>query len=95
MIRHPVRRVIEKARCGGGTIIFDVDDLMTVARFATVELIDGIRTQGVDPLEVVRGRSLDLLTLLSRRVRLGNGTFKLMERQHDSGAHVLEGRELS
>jgi hypothetical protein len=46
-----VRRVIESARRRGATVIFDVDDLMTVTPFATVAFIDGIRTQGIDPAE--------------------------------------------
>ena len=56
-----VRHVIEKARRHGAVVIFDVDDLMTIPPFATVDVIDGIRTQKADPIETA-----DLFSLMRR-----------------------------
>ena len=46
-----IRQVIARARLQRAVIIFDLDDLMTVPEFATVQFIDGIRTQRVQPFE--------------------------------------------
>ncbi len=46
--------VIEAARHSGAKLVFDVDDLMVEPELATVDLIDGIRTQFI-PVEAVRG----------------------------------------
>lgn len=42
------------ARAAGTPFLYDIDDLMFEPELATVELIDGIRSQGFDPDEVRR-----------------------------------------
>lgn len=45
--------VVEAARQGGAQLVFDVDDLMVDPDLATIETIDGIRSQGI-PEDAVR-----------------------------------------
>ena len=47
-----VERLVDAARAGGTPILFDCDDLMFEPHLATVEVIDGIRSQGYDAVAV-------------------------------------------
>lgn len=49
-----VQAAVDAARRGGAKVVFDVDDLMIVPELARLDVIDGIRTQGLTE-EVVRG----------------------------------------
>ena len=42
-----VARVVERARAAGAAIVFDVDDLMVEPGIATLDVVDGIRSQGL------------------------------------------------
>jgi len=47
-----IERLIEAARALGARIVFDIDDLMFRPELATIDFIDGIRSQGFLPEEV-------------------------------------------
>jgi GT2 family glycosyltransferase/glycosyltransferase involved in cell wall biosynthesis len=47
-------RIVETVRANSGRLVFDVDDLMFRPELATLEVIDGIRSQGLDT-EIVAG----------------------------------------
>jgi SAM-dependent methyltransferase len=48
----PVERVVRRARRVGAAVVFDVDDLMFDPALATVDVIDGIRSQGLTEEDV-------------------------------------------
>ena len=43
-----IESLVKAARTAGAKIVFDVDDLMFEPRLATIEVVDGIRTQGLE-----------------------------------------------
>ncbi len=47
-----LRDIVERARSCGARMVFDVDDLMFDADLADPDVIDGIRTRGLDPAAV-------------------------------------------
>ncbi len=58
-----VARVIDTARGNGAKVIFDVDDLLFRPELATAAVIDGIRSQSIDPDEAREhfAKSLEVL----------------------------------
>ncbi len=47
-----LRDIVERARAVGARLVLDVDDLMFDAEHASPDVIDGIRTRGLDPAAV-------------------------------------------
>ncbi len=47
-----LRDIVERARAAGARLALDVDDLMFDAEHASPDVIDGIRTRGLDPAAV-------------------------------------------
>ncbi len=47
-----LRDIVEQARATGARLVLDVDDLMFDGEYASPDLIDGIRTRGLDPAAV-------------------------------------------
>lgn len=47
-----LRDIVERARAAGARLAIDVDDLMFDAEHASPDVIDGIRTRGLDPAAV-------------------------------------------
>ncbi|MGE5778710.1 MAG: glycosyltransferase [Hyphomicrobiales bacterium] len=53
-----IKAVLKSARKGGARIVYDVDDLMFLPELATVQIIDGIRSQGLTEQQVQEGYGL-------------------------------------
>jgi GT2 family glycosyltransferase/glycosyltransferase involved in cell wall biosynthesis len=99
-----VQGIIDYARAGGATVVFDVDDLMFRPEMAVIDIIDGIRSQKFSELQTQAfftqiGRTLkacDLVTCpteeLAHHARLMGRPAYVLPNGFDESSHTLARR---